>query len=104
MFWQYHDKLFGTQKQWERLDNQNIVLTLEQFAEELGLDTDVFNSCLESAKYLEEVQKDLNDGTSYGVTGTPGFFIGNDQLGFTQVSGAQPYAVFQKIFDQQLTN
>jgi len=41
---------------------------------------------------------------SYGVTGTPGFFIGNDQIGFTQVSGAQPYSVFQRVFDQMLAS
>jgi len=90
LFWQYHDKLFENQNSWERLD--------------LGLITSQFNDCFDSAKYLEEVTQDLQDGMSYGVTGTPGFFIGNDQLGFTQVSGAQPYSVFQRVFDQQLVS
>lgn len=42
----------------------------------------------------------LDEATSYGATGTPGFFIGNEKIGFIQVSGAQPYSVFQRVFDQ----
>ncbi|MGI0076275.1 MAG: DsbA family protein [Nitrosopumilaceae archaeon] len=101
-FWELHDKIFENQKQWEGPDVQNGVRTFEQFAAELGLDTDKFNSCLESGKYLEEVQKDLNDGASYGVTGTPGFFIGNEKIGYGMVSGAQPYSAFQQVLDQLL--
>jgi len=104
MFWEYHDKIFENQIQWEDLDKQNVVRTFEQFAKELGLDTESFNTCLESAKYLEEVQNDLNDGVSYGVAGTPGFFIGNEKIGYGMVSGAQPYATFQQVFDQLLAN
>jgi len=103
-FWEYHDKLFENQRQWEGLDAQNGVSTFEKYAEELGLDSDTFNTCLESAKYLEEVQKDLNDGISYGVTGTPGFFIGNEKIGFIKLSGAQPYSTFQQLFDRLLTS
>jgi protein-disulfide isomerase len=104
MFWEYHDKIFENQLLWQDLDKQNVVSTFEQFAKELGLDTESFNTCLESAKYLDEVQNDLNDGVSYGVTGTPGFFIGNEKIGYGMVSGAQPYAAFQQVFDQLLAS
>jgi len=104
MFWEYHNKIFENQLLWQDLDKQNVVRTFEQFAEELVLDTNTFNTCLESAKYLDEVQNDLNDGVSYGVTGTPGFFIGNEKIGYGMVSGAQPYAAFQQVFDQLLAS
>lgn len=104
VFWEYHDKLFENLLQWENLDKQNVVRTFEQYAEDLGADTDTFNSCLESGKYLDEVQNDLNDGVSYGVTGTPGFFIGNEKIGYTMVSGAQPYASFEQLLDQLLSS
>ena len=104
MFWEYHDKIFENQILWQDLDNQNVVRTFEQFAKELALDTDTFNTCLESAKYLDEVQNDLDDGASYGVAGTPGFFIGNEKIGYGKVSGAQPYATFQQVLDQLLAS
>ncbi len=104
MFWQYHDKIFQNQKSWERLSAADIGNELKTFAVELGLNTNQFNDCFSSGKYLEEVNNDLLDGTSYGVTGTPGFFIGNEERGYIKVSGAQPYSVFQKVLDQMLAS
>jgi len=104
MFWQYHDKLFQTQKNWERLAAEDVVIELKTFAGELGLDTNQFNDCLDSGKYRDEVNNDLQDGTSYGITGTPGFFIGNEERGYIKVSGAQPYSVFQNVLDQMLAS
>lgn len=102
MFWEYHDKLFENQRQWENLDPENGISTFEKYAEELDLDTDTFNTCLESGKYLEEIRKDLQDGVAYGVSGTPGFFIGNEKIGYGLVSGAQPYTAFERVLDQLL--
>jgi len=104
MFWQYHDKIFQNQKNWERLATEDISVQLKGFAEELGLNTNQFNECLNSGKYLDEVNKDLQDGKSYGVTGTPGFFIGNEEGGYIKVTGAQPYSVFQSVLDQMLAS
>jgi predicted DsbA family dithiol-disulfide isomerase len=70
---------------------------LKAYAGQLGLDTATFNGCLDSGKNAQEVQKDYADGTSYGVTGTPTFFI-ND----TALLGAQPFSAFQAIIDQLL--
>jgi len=104
MFWQYHDKIFQNQKNWERLAAEDIVIVLKSYAEEFDLNTNQFNDCLDSGKYLDEVNKDLRDGTSYGVTGTPGFFIGNEERGYIKVTGAQPYSVFQQVLDQLLAS
>ena len=89
-FWEYQDKIFKNQ---QLLETPN----LKQYAKDLELDTAKFNDCLDSGKMTSEVQKDLKDGQSYGVNGTPAFFI-NGVL----VSGAQPYATFQEIIDQAL--
>jgi len=104
MFWEYHDKIFQNQKNWERLRTEDVVNELKAYAVELGLDTNQFNDCLNSGKYLDEVNKDLQDGNSYGVTGTPAFFIGNGEDGYIKVTGAQPYSVFQSVLDQMLAS
>lgn len=72
---------------------------LKQWAKELGYD---ISSCLDSGKYANEVQADLADGSSVGIQGTPGFFIGNDKEGYTLVSGAQPYSAFKQVIDAAL--
>jgi protein-disulfide isomerase len=90
LFWQYHDLLF---------DNQGAlaVSDLKGYAEQLGADSGEFNDCLDSGKHQDEVLKDLQDGRTAGVTGTPAFVI-NGVL----VSGAQPFAAFQTVIDQAL--
>ena len=50
----------------------------------------------------KEIRKDLEDGRDYGVSGTPGFFVGNDEIGYVELKGAQPFESFKKIIDAQL--
>jgi protein-disulfide isomerase len=91
MYWEYHDRLFET---------GNLGLAaLKQHAADLGLDTAEFNDCLDSGSKAAEVQADMADGNSLGVTGTPAFFI-NGRL----VSGAQPFSVLEQVINQELGN
>ncbi len=74
----------------------------KQWAQEIGLDTAKFNTCLDSQKYASEVEKDYQDGQAAGVSGTPTFFIGNPQRGYISLVGAQPAAAFRQAFDSEL--
>ncbi|MGI0003088.1 MAG: DsbA family protein [Nitrosopumilaceae archaeon] len=102
-FWQYHNKLFEGQTQWARLSASDAANTFKQYAIELGLNTDNFNSCFNSPKYLDEVNEDFQNGANYGVTGTPAFFIGNDKDGYVMLIGAKPYSAFQQVIDNELS-
>ncbi len=101
-FWEYHDKLFQNQRSWQGLGIQTGINTFKGYAQELGLNLEEFNSCLDSRKYVQEINDDLQDGRDYGVTGTPGFFVGNEKIGFIKIIGAQPYSVFQNVLNGQL--
>jgi len=101
-YWEYHDTLFEKQSGWSRLDSNTAISTFSQYATDIGLEQQQFDSCLGSGKYLEEVQGDLSDGRDYDITGTPGFFIGNEEIGFVKINGAQPFESFQRIIDAQL--
>ncbi len=89
-YYEMHDKLFENQR---ALDTES----LKSYAKDIGLNTDDFNDCLDSGKMTSEVNKDFSDGQSYGVRGTPAFFI-NGKL----VSGAQPFSVFQQAIESEL--
>ena len=101
-YWEYHDILFEKQSSWARLDSNSAISTFSQYATDIGLEKEQFDSCLGSGKYLEEVQGDLRDGRDYEITGTPGFFIGNEKIGFVKLNGAQPFESFKRIIDAQL--
>lgn len=103
MFWEFHDMIFENKSTWDKLDGINLLNEFEQYAISLELNSDEFSSCLKSGKYLDEVRNDLQDGRDYGVDGTPGFFIGNDKIGYVELKGAQPYENFKKVIDDMLT-
>jgi protein-disulfide isomerase len=89
-YWPYHDKLFSD----ELGLNRDAYL---QYAVDLGLDSDAFETCLESDKYEEFVQEDMDFALNLGVRSTPTFFING-----LAVVGAQPIDVFTQVIDQEL--
>jgi protein-disulfide isomerase len=103
-FKQMHDILFEKQKEWSNLETVYAIELFNQYSEQINLEQEQFSSCLSTAKYVKEIQNDLDDGRTYGVTGTPGFFIGNQQIGFVELKGAQPFESFKNVIDRQLGN
>ncbi len=90
-FWQFHDALFEADP--PKLDQSDLAAT----ARSLGLDEKAFTSCLAAGKVKAQIDKDVEDGTNAGVSGTPGFFING-----VFVNGAQPQAEFEKIINREL--
>ncbi len=101
-FKEMHDTLFENQNEWSRQETANALSLFSQYAKEMQLEQEVFDSCLINGKYIEEIRKDLEDGQNYGISGTPGFFVGNDQIGYVKMEGAQPFESFKKVIDSQL--
>ena len=90
-FWEYHDKLFQGQPSGFSTEK------FKQWARDLGLDSNRFDSCLDSGKYADRAKKDYQEGISKGVNGTPATFV-NGNL----VSGAYPYDTFKQAIDSLL--
>lgn len=99
-YWEMHDLLFVKQDEWAYQPSPYD--KFKGYATDLGLDASTFNNCIDSGKYKNEIQADLSDGSGYGVSGTPTFYIGNLQDGFVEIIGAQPYSVFKQAIDQEL--
>ena len=96
MFWEYHNYLFENYGALGSTD-------LKKYALALGLDISSFSSCLDSKKYQAEMDSDLNDGRELGVSGTPTFFIGNEDLGFEKIVGAQSFGDFAAIIKSKIS-
>lgn len=100
MYWEYHNLLYNSQEPtidggWANSER------LKAFAFSLGLDMELFESCLDSGKYSKRVQYNIQQAREHGVRGTPGFFIvGPD--GQQQIGGAQPFSVFKQILDPMI--
>lgn len=90
-----HDMLFERQTEWAGMENTTEIFA--GYADEIGLDTETFVSCMESHQHQEAVMADLEEGSRFGVRGTPAFFLNGLPL-----SGAQPFSVFEQAISQLL--
>lgn len=71
LFWEYHDLLF------EQASSLSIS-DLKDNAAVLGLDTALFDQCLDSGQHQATVERDLQDAYRRRFRGTPSFLV-NDQ-------------------------
>lgn len=69
-----------------------------KYAQDLGLNKQQFESCVNNGKYTKDVNSDYDTAGAIGAQGTPTFII-NGQL---VPIGAAPYSEFQKILDAEL--
>jgi protein-disulfide isomerase len=67
-FWEMHDLLFQNQN---ALDEKHLL----HYAEQLGLDVDLFHRELKQGSYAERLRQDFIAGVQNGVNGTPGLFL-----------------------------
>lgn len=95
-FWEFHDYLYKNQPSESDTSMYNTD-TLTQAAGTLGLNTDQFKSCLSGKKFDANASKDMAEGQTAGVSGTPTLFVNG-----VAVVGAQPYSAFKTIIDQEL--
>lgn len=94
-FWEYHDKLFGSQNG-ENQGGFNLD-KLKGFAVDLGLNAGQFNDCLDKQKYNAQVTADAAEANRNGFQSTPSTAVGS-----TPLIGAMPYAQFQTTVDAEL--
>lgn len=102
-YFEFHDEIFKrTVSNGNGLNDEKI----QTIAKDLELNIGDFNSCLSDQSQIDEVKKDIADGSAAGATGTPTFIIGkstsNGEINGVLLIGAQPFAAFQAIIDPQL--
>ena len=99
-YWEYHDLLYnfqeGVDSGWANSER------LKAFAQNLELDMELFDSCVDSGKFAKRVQFNTNEAKKQGATGTPTFIIVNSEGEQQKLVGAQSYSVFQKVFDSMI--
>jgi formate-nitrite transporter family protein len=94
-FWEMHDILFERQDEWARSSEARNIF--EEYAAQLGLDTEQFRKDLDSSEVADQVQEDLNAALQDGLQGTPSFFLGGKRL-----SNPQSYDAFQQAILDEL--
>ncbi|MBU1131162.1 DsbA family protein [Patescibacteria group bacterium] len=72
-FWEYYDKLFANQQNLTSSD-------LLKYAQESGLDVELFDDCLKSDVKKKAVDSDLAEASRLGLTFTPSIFVNGELI------------------------
>ena len=105
-YFEMHDKLYTEQ---DKIANGEITTVtsvtladIANWAKDLGLDSNQFNTCLTLGKFDAQIAADENEGSGIGVNGTPSFVIGKTNGAGVLIAGAVPYSTLKAQIDQAL--
>ncbi|MDA9982133.1 DsbA family protein [Gammaproteobacteria bacterium] len=97
IFWTYNDSIYErTTSNGKGFPVDNLI----PLAVELGMDEQQFKECLDSGRHADRVKEDFVEGSSIGVTGTPGNVLRSNRTGKALMRpGAQPFARLKADID-----
>ena len=96
-FWEFHDRLFATQKEWEVMTAP--ATAFERYAKELGLDMAAYGQCIGDHLMAPMIHADQEKSQAAGARSTPTFIVGSQSF-----SGAQPIETFRAAIAQALAD
>ena len=102
MFWEYHNMLYsnwtGENNGWASPENLTV------FAEEINLDMDKWFKCMNEKPHSKTILTSNEDAKKLQLTGTPAFFVISSDGQVSKLFGAQPFEVFERVFNEKLEN
>lgn len=85
-----------------QISGASTMAAIKDIADSVGSDGEQIASCTESSDTSEIDQDRAAINQITGGMGTPTFFIGNSQIGYAEVTGAQPYSRMKPTIDQKI--
>ncbi len=95
-YWEYHNILMNYSNTERMLWSDKE--THRRYALELGLNGEDLVECFVSGRYKNKVEEGLLEAQNLGGRGTPYFLVNGKE-----VSGAQPYSVFETLIEEELS-
>jgi protein-disulfide isomerase len=98
-FWQMHDRLFATQREWS--SQTDAVQRFERLAQALQLDMAAYRDCTANDRTAPIIINDAMQAAEAGIRGTPAFIL-ISSAGQRSLSGAVPFDQFAREMDSLL--
>ncbi|NCS99252.1 thioredoxin domain-containing protein [Candidatus Parcubacteria bacterium] len=97
IFWEYLDKVYKDAGD----NNGTDTSKLSTYAQEIGINVDEFNSCMEESRHIDKIQEDIDNAVATGGRGTPHSIIvaGDEKI---VIPGAQPFQQWKSVIDSLL--
>ena len=94
LFWEYHDWIFGKQKE---ITPENLDAKVNEFLAGKGIDALKMGQCTGDSKTAEVIEASLKEGRAVGVTSTPTLFVNGRKL-----TGSVKWEQLQPIIDFEI--
>jgi protein-disulfide isomerase len=94
-FWEMHDAIFANQDRWATQATSNPRGVIDRLAQQVGLDLARYRQCMDSQKYLANIQAHRRAAERYRVSSTPSFVIGGKVY-----AGSLPYDEFKRRVEE----
>jgi protein-disulfide isomerase len=98
-FWEMHDLLYENQSQWA--ESSNPMQFFQQYAQQLGLNTDQFKKDYSSNKVNNAINADKAAGDKLGIEGTPTFYLNGKKIDVQADVGSFTKQIQQAIKQKQ---
>lgn len=98
-FWAFADRFFELTPSNNRTD---LEVVIPQIVGEIGLDQGAFNECMNSGRYDQHIQDDIDNAVATGGRGTPWSIVIAPNGQTIPLNGAQPYSSFEQIIEAAL--
>ena len=98
-FWDFHDLMYGNQRQWS--GQANPIGNFVGYGETVGLDKSAFEACLRSDRHADVVSANMRLGMALGVPGTPSVMI-RQGSGIARRLGSSDYNTIATAIDEAL--
>lgn len=72
-YWEAHELIYQGQPSWSL--ERNAVGTFRGYAQQIGLDVDVYDACMGDARHAGRIEASRQEGVRMGVNSTPSFIM-----------------------------
>ncbi len=72
-YWDAHEVIYQGQPTWSR--ERNAAGTFRSYAQQIGLDIDAYDACMQDARYAGRIEASRQEGVRVGVNSTPSFVM-----------------------------
>lgn len=98
-FWQFADRFFELTPSNNQTDIETVI---PQIVQEIGIDSQKFDTCMNSGKYDQHIESDIANAVETGGRGTPWSIVIAPNGKAFPLSGAQPYASVKQLIELAL--
>lgn len=97
-FFEMTGRIFEAQKRWEGLSENGAREIFKNFARELNLDMQKFETDLNNEEIKKSVDEDYKNGVALGINSTPTFYLNGKKL-----QNLTSYDAFKKAVEEEIT-